>query len=74
VLVGEAGEVGVVPQAAVVLGEVKMRPGVGRRGLAPGRSSWSRKAVSGKGVEAARWREDESKQVGVSPLQSRAKG
>jgi hypothetical protein len=64
VLVGEAGEVR----------EVKMRPGVGRRGLAPWRSSWSRKAVGSRGVEAARWHEDVSKQVGVSPLQSRAKG
>jgi hypothetical protein len=32
VLVGEAGEVGEVPQAAVVLGEVKMRLGWGVEG------------------------------------------
>jgi hypothetical protein len=34
VLVGEEGEVGEVPQGAVVLGKVKTRSEVGRRGLA----------------------------------------
>jgi hypothetical protein len=58
----------------VVLGEVKVRPVVGCRGLVQGRSSRPRKAVNGSGVEVARWCEDESKQEGVSPLQSRAKG
>jgi hypothetical protein len=72
--VSEAGEVREVPQAAVVLREVKARPGVGCIGLVPGKSSRPRKAVGGRGEEAARWREDESKQEGVSPLQSRAKG
>jgi hypothetical protein len=65
--------VGEVPQGAVVLGEVKTRTGVGRRGVAPGRSSWPRKVVGGRGVGAVRWRE-ESKREGASPLQSRAKG
>jgi hypothetical protein len=37
VLVGEEGEVGEVPQGAVVLGKAKTRPEVGRRGLAPRR-------------------------------------
>jgi hypothetical protein len=32
-LLGEDGEVGKVPQAAVVLGEAKMRPEMGRRGI-----------------------------------------
>jgi hypothetical protein len=45
----------------VVLEEVKMRPGVGRRVLAPGRSSRPRKAVGSMGVDVARWREEESK-------------
>jgi hypothetical protein len=50
-LVGEKGEVGEVLQGSVVLGKVKTRPGVGRRGLASGRSSRSRKAIGGRGVE-----------------------
>jgi hypothetical protein len=58
----------------VVLGEVKTRPGVGRRGLVPGRFSQPRKAVSGRGVGAVRWREEESKWEGASPLQPHAKG
>jgi hypothetical protein len=45
----------------VVLGEVKMRPRVGHRGLALGRSSRPRKAISGRGVETVRWRKDELK-------------
>jgi hypothetical protein len=57
-----------------VLREVKMRPGVGRRGLASGRSSRPRKVVGGRGVGAVRWHEEESKWEGASPLQSRAKG
>jgi hypothetical protein len=44
-LVSEDGEVGKVSQGMVVLGEVKMRPKMGHRGLAPERSSRSRKAV-----------------------------
>jgi hypothetical protein len=40
-----------VLQGSVVLGKVKTRPTVGRRGLAPGRSSWPRKAIGGRGVE-----------------------
>jgi hypothetical protein len=44
-LVSEDGEVGKVSQGMVVLGEAKMRPKMGHRGLAPGRSSRSRKAV-----------------------------
>jgi hypothetical protein len=50
-LVGEKGEVGEVLQGSVVLGKVKTRPGVGRRGLASGRSSRPRKAIGGRGVE-----------------------
>jgi hypothetical protein len=52
--------VGEVPQGAMVLGEVKTRPGVAHRGLASGRSSRPRKAVGGRGVGAVRWREEES--------------
>jgi hypothetical protein len=37
-----------------VLGEVKTRMGVRRRGLVLRRSSRSRKAVGGRGVEAVR--------------------
>jgi hypothetical protein len=44
----------------VVLGEVKMRLGVGHRGLVPWRSSRLRKAVGGWGVGAVIWREEES--------------
>jgi hypothetical protein len=50
-LVDEKGEVGEVLQGSVVLGKVKTRPAVGRRGLAPGRSSWPRKAIGGRGAE-----------------------
>jgi hypothetical protein len=50
-LVSEKGEVGEVPQGSVVLGKVKTRPGLGHRGLAPGRSSRPRKAISGRGAE-----------------------
>jgi hypothetical protein len=46
--------------------------GVGHRGLAPGRSSQSRKAVGSRGVEAVRWCEEESKWDRASPLQSHA--
>jgi hypothetical protein len=45
----------------VVLGEVKTRLGVGRRGMQLGRFSRLRKAVGGRGVEAARWHEEELK-------------
>jgi hypothetical protein len=44
-------EVGEVPQGSMVLRKVKTRPGVGRRGLASGRSSRPRKAIGGRGVE-----------------------
>jgi hypothetical protein len=51
-LVGEKGEVGEVLQGSVVLGKVNTRLGVGRRGLAPGRSSRPRKAIGDRGAKS----------------------
>jgi hypothetical protein len=51
-LVGEKGEVGEVLQGSVVLGKVNTRLGVGRRGLAPKRSSRPRKAIGDRGVKS----------------------
>jgi hypothetical protein len=50
-LINEKGEFGEVSQGSMVLRKVKMRPGLGRRGLAPGRSSRPRKEIGGRGAK-----------------------